>query len=704
MPASASIESSTIPLSRSPALVGVYRYQPSGSSPYQNLPNVRVMVIESREGPHPGVARFRYVFNPADPSTDPTSFEQAMSYDCTLVNVVQNDDRLVVFGFNPDGSSTPLFDGFAQVPELTLSPSQELVTFVAYGVAVREWDTPVGGALMRDADNPTTVDDVETDLSTYFNPRGLPNATPASADAKNVKNATFPTFLDPLVVRSPDVRRLWTLPMAVRYLCFRNNPAGAYIANPAGSLIDALLDSRSPIAGVTMNPSNPSTYKSEPIIVPDFPATGKPWPVALHELLEPNGFGMVFRLESDLKGDPSTRLDIFRRQDGAPSTYKDLYLQPSGEPLDPSRTNLAQARLVRDVAGVANVYAVTSDPVRYEASFVLAPGYPIATTDAASALSIQSFDLSSPSFSTVNRDKYRLYVFDETGEGHWNFTTSATVNDVPSLAALLGLATKENPEPYVKRRRIPSGELFTADSNRKPLRVRLAISTDYVGKSPGVWDGTGTWQTVVGGYQLLQDRLGVWINVPNPNGWNVGAPTAAGLPYPSGVVRGVEDQANTRATHFVLRLTCVIEGDRGLTAVAGQRPSSATSFAITKRIDASDRYFKQVVGARSEFNTTGLPVVVRDDTEDATAEASARRLAGEAGEVAGSVTIPRFTDAYRIGDQIRSIQGRNLSLRTNPGAPIDEGEIFPSVVSLTWDFDSRQYTTLQLSDHRGARR
>ena len=703
MPASASIETSNLPLSLAPALVGVYRYQPLGFPRYQNLPNVRVMAIQYRDGADPGIARFRYVFNPADPSTDPISFEQAMSVNCTLVNVVQNDERLVVFQFNPDGTSTPLFDGFAQVPELTLSPSQELVTFVAYGVAVREWDAPIGGALMRDADDPTKVDDVETDLPTYFNPNGLPNATPLAASAKTLSNATYPTFLDPLVVRSPDLRRAWTLPMAVRHLCFRNNPGEQYVANPDGGLIDSLLDSRSPIAGVTMNPADPTTYKSEPIIVPDYPATGKPWPVALHELLEPQGFGMVFRLETDLNGDPHTRLDLFRRQDGSPSTYKDLYLQTSGEALDPSLTNLAQARLARDIAGIANIYAVTSDPVRYEASFILSPGFPVVASDAANSQSIQAFDLGSPSFSTVNRDKYRLYVFDETGEGHWDFKTSALIHDVPSLDSLLGVGSKENPEPYVKRRRVPSGELFTIDANRKPLKARVAISTDYAGKSPGLWDGTGTWQAVIGGYQLLRDRLGLWINIPNPNGWNVGQPTVSGLPYPSGIVRGVEDQANTLATHFVIRLTCVIEGDRGLNAVAGQRPSSATSFAITRRIDAGDRYFKQVVSAPSEFNTTGQAVVVRDDTQNASAEASARRLAGEAGEVAGSVTIPRFTSSYRIGDKIRSILGRNLSLRTNPGAPIEEGDIFPSVVALNWEFDSRQYTTLQLSDNRGTR-
>src|SRR5262245_5273115 len=125
MPGFASIEPPDVPLARGAAFVAVYRYDPEGSPPYQLLPNVRVLAVQYREGPDPGVARFRYVFNPADPTTDPTSFQQALSVDSDLINVVRNDERLVVLKTDPDGSTSPLFDGFAQVPELSLSASQE---------------------------------------------------------------------------------------------------------------------------------------------------------------------------------------------------------------------------------------------------------------------------------------------------------------------------------------------------------------------------------------------------------------------------------------------------------------------------------------------------------------------------------------------------------------------------------------------------
>ena len=694
MPAFASIESTSLPLSRPALPVGVFRTQTEGGGNHEYLPNVRVLTIQYREGADAGVARFRYVFDSNNPSTVPNSFQDALSIDSTMPGVVANDDRLVVMTFDPDGNPEPLFDGFAQVPELGLAPDREMVTFLAFGVAIREWDTPIGGPLMRDADDPSTVSDYETDLVTRFNPGGLPNATPEDADAVDDSGNNYPTFLDPRIVRKPDVRRAWTLPMVIRYLCYRHNPDQAYVKNPGGSLLDGVLDSRTPDSG------DPSSYDSEPLVVPDYPATGKAWPAVVRDLLEPNGFGMAFRLDADEQGNPTTSLDIFRKQDNSSSTYKDLFLQPRGSVLDPGQTNLAEAQLARDMSGVANAFVVESGLVRYEASFILAPGFPISSSDGVGYTALAAFDRNGTEFSQANHDKYRLYVFDETGEGHWDWTSSQMTSEVPSLDDLLG--KEDNPASgYVKRRRVPIGELFSLDPNQKPLKSQLSISTDYTGPQPGLWDGTGTWQPIGGGFELLKDRLGIWINVPNPNSWNIQASKVSGMPYPAGVVKGVEDQADSGAKHFSLRFTCVIEGDHVLTATADRRPSSPTSYTITRRVDARDRYARYVVAASSEFNPSSEEIVVRDDGADALAEANSRRTTSESGEVAGAVVIPRFTQAYRIGDRITSIQGRDLSLKTNAGAPTEEGDVFPAVVGLTWDFDGKQQTFLQLSDQRG---
>ena len=434
MSASASIEAEDVPLGRGSVLVGVYRLR---DGQFELLPNVRVLTIQSREGADPGVARFRYVFDMAAPSALPNSFEQVLAVDSDLNGVVQNDERMIVMTFNPDGSPLFLFDGFAQVPELGFAPSREEVTFSAFGIAVREWDTPIGGALLRNADKPSTGPDVETDLVAQFNPQGQPNATPDGSQASDQFGNLFPTFLDPLVVRDPDLRRKWTVPMAVRYLCYHENPDQAYVKNPDGELIDALLDSRAPGDGVGLRLDDPTSYKRRPLDVPDYPATGKAWPNVVEDLLRPNGFGMAFRLFDDGTGLPATQLDLFRRQDGSPVIAKDLLLQPRGQTLDPSLTNMNAAHLARGTRDVANAFTVESELVRYEASFILTPGFSIDAADAADSTSLGLFDLSSSTFVASGHDKYRLYVFDETGEGHWDWSTSAIVTKATDLTVLL---------------------------------------------------------------------------------------------------------------------------------------------------------------------------------------------------------------------------------------------------------------------------
>ncbi|WZO98172.1 hypothetical protein EP7_005228 [Isosphaeraceae bacterium EP7] len=698
MASSGTIEQSGVPLSRGANRVCVFRYRPGDATPYEILPNVQVESIQLAAGADPGLAILRYVLDPLGNPDDPISFEQILSVDGGPSGVVANDERLVILTVDPDGNPCVLFDGFAQVPELVLGPVQESVTFVVQGVAVREWDQPVGGALMRDANDPINGEDVETDLVTHFNPKGEPNATPDGADASDPSGNRYSTFLDPAVIRDPDPRRPWTLSMAARYLCYRQNGTQTYVSNPDSDTLDAMLQVRVSSNGATLNSSDTQTYRNQSIFVPDVPVTGKPWPIALRDILEPHGFGLIFRTETSGDGTPCTSLEVIRTNDDSEASVKDLALQPRGGLFDPGLTNLAKARLSRDTSNVANSYTVESGLVRYEASFILAPGFALDPADANSDASLSQFDLG-----VGNPLKYRLFVFDETGEGHWNWATSAIVKTVPSLSALFGRATGSS-KGYVSRRRPPLGDLFTVDAEQRPLRAKLSISTNYSGTQPGLWDGTGTWQTVGGGFELLSDQLGVWINASNPNAWNIGASKVPNAPYPLGMVRGIEDLNGSAFRRFVLRLTCVIEGDRTVSANAPRRPTSPTAYTITRRIDARDRLAKHVKAAKSEFNPGSTAVVVRDDTRAALTEADARRMTTEAGEVSGQVIIPYFTRAYRVGDRIRSIRGRELSLKTNAGAPADEGDSYPMVVGLTWDFQSGQRTILRLSDQRGTGR
>ena len=77
----------------------------------------------------------------------PSQFEQVWPIDAQGPYVVNPDDRLVVMGQNPDGSPLILFDGFAQVPQVDLTPRFQSVNFAAVGTAVRCYDTRISGRI-----------------------------------------------------------------------------------------------------------------------------------------------------------------------------------------------------------------------------------------------------------------------------------------------------------------------------------------------------------------------------------------------------------------------------------------------------------------------------------------------------------------------------------------------------------------------------
>ena len=84
---------------------------------------------------------------------------------------------------------------------------------------------------------------------------------------------------------------------------------------------------------------------------------------------------------------------------------------------------------------------------------------------------------------------------------------------------------------YVRRLRPGSNTLLTRDSAGRPLQAQLALSRDYAGPAPAVWDGTGTWQPIAGGWELLEDRLGILVTVEDPESWPIGDYTG---PQPAG--------------------------------------------------------------------------------------------------------------------------------------------------------------------------
>ncbi|MDR3639060.1 MAG: hypothetical protein P4L84_34970 [Isosphaeraceae bacterium] len=691
--------------------VKVYRVTGTGSSmSFQELPNVQCLVVEEHEGAAPSSALFRYVFDNNN-SRAPQSIEQALSTSVSLPLAVNVGDRLAVSATKPDGSYEWLFDGFPLAWGCHVAEKVEVVTMQATGIAKRLWDTPIGGAICRNADQPKTGLDVVTDLVAQFNPRGKPNATPANADANaggsGTSDISYPTFLDPYVtLKDPSngdkpYQRTWDIAMAARHLIFANND-GTYVTNPKGSDLDALLVSREPNGSGTYDPTDSSTYTAKPIPAADTPISGRNLVPTLQHLIGDYGFGINFPLTTDSNGNPTTALKPFLKQAGTP---KSIYLPARGSNFDPTLCNMAEGSFSRDLAGAVNQWTIEGALNRHEVSLVLAPGFPAQGSD---VTTLGKFSTTATEFDASSNDThnaYRLWIFDETGENHYPNGSATASTTIPSLDDIFGAPMGgggggPGTPQYVHRRRPPIGTLLAKDGTGQRMRYKLSISTDYAGTYPAVWDGTGTWQEVHGGYELLKDRLGIWVNCQNPNAWKIGKKTEGTGPLSSGVVKAVECMAaaSTANPAFFLRLTCVVEADKRLSYTAAKGATSPLTQTIEQRIDAHDRLRVEIQAKCSEYNTTGSDQKLRDDTDLATAEALATRIATECGVFDGDpVEIPYLTRYYDIGDRIDQINGRGLGFRTDTGTG-STGAVLPVVVKRRFELLNGQRTTLWLSD------
>jgi hypothetical protein len=672
--------------------IGVYRLSMGSLQP---LPSLVCTSIETREGPFPGAARFRYKFDGQD-AQSPQSIEEALGTQFTGSEVINPGDELVVYAQEPSGLSVPIFDGFATDFGGSLGSELEQATIGAVGVAWRTSDLVIPGVYMRQGPDWTVVADTLTDIRAVFNPRGMSNATPANADHNWAGGKTSPAFVEPLDQRLTNGSRFWTLPMAARFIVYGMNANETFVKCPQDGAFD-ILYAREPVSGQSFDPGNPATYTNSPIYPNDKPITGRTWSDLLWEMVHDKGFSYAWRLSSNSSGLPQTALDLYVQQ-----TQPLKQLNLSYGPLDPATSNLQGAGFHRETAALINSWLVDGHLVQYEASFVLACGFPSQSSDASS---LDTYSKNDPSFAT-NSDKYRLYVFDESGDGHYAPGSTTQVATIPSLDSVFGAPVMGVPQYVTGRRRVPQGNLITLDGTGKPRKWTVHISTNYAGSSPGVWDGTGQWQEMsTGSVRLLSDRLGIYLDMPNPNSWTVARSANSSDPEPSGVVEGVEAQAAGGSNKFYVMLTCVVEADQNVFGVSNTTAMSPLPQTIQREVDASDRYFKQVIHYKSLYNQSGggADIVQRDDSPLCLAEATALQYSTQSGVLEGEFEIPRFTAFYNLGDRIQGIVGRGLSFRTDGGAAANS-PIYPVVVGVRWELEPHQRTILTLSDVEKGRR
>lgn len=672
------------------AVVEVYRYD--GEDTFERLDNVECMDVRDEEGTSPGAAIFSYVWDDSDTEA-PADWVEALSTEITRPKTIEVDDRLVVIAYKPDGEWEFLFDGLAQDFAVIDAEQGKEVHVTCYGIAHRAWDSPIGGALMRDADTPHTVSDVPTDVPLRFNPKGLPNATPDDADAGDSPN-NFPTILDATTVRDPDPRTFMTLPKGVAYLLNTCNADQEFVEHPTRDELDALLVAKVPTGSGGYDPEDPSSYEVQSIFCPDTPLTGKDWPNAVRHLIGDRGFAQWWKLERDEEDHPRTVLTISRPQEAEP---KDLWLQARGEALDMAMTNAFTTDISRRLREVGNKWTVQGALKRFEVSVVLVAGFPSQSSDGSTS-NLHRYEKTDPDFTDDHYNDFRLYRLAEAGDDHYATPGTIVSNAAASLDAIFGEPDEDTDVPtYVKRRRRPIGDLISKDDRGKPLKATLHYSTNYTGPS-GVWDGTGTWLPILQGWKLLPDEVGIYVTAESPNSWDAGG-TGDGA---GKILKGVEDQCGvTGAVPMRFLLTVVIEADEAVKGVADRRDSSPLQHTVERRIDASDRYKYEEITTPSWF-APDAAIVERDDSDGAEAEAVATQLVTEAGMLDGEVSIPYLTLHYQIGDRIRSVQGVGLGFDANAAGGSD-GAIYPVVVGRHFLLRDRRETVLTLSDTSTAR-
>lgn len=683
----------------------------TGDDRFQSLPNVRCESYHVASGTAPSSAQFTYILDSTDPSSPaPYLFEQLWPLAAAGPYVVQADDELLVFEYTPAGDRYLVFDGFAVLPQINMGHGLAC-HFTAVGVGIRLSDDVIGGAVQRNADTPQTAGlEVETSLPTWFNPtingKTRPNRTPTGYQIHEGDLDGHHCFLDSAMLQpsgtSPATPDFWTLPDLVYYLAWEYNANETYVINPVSATdltLDDYLQSVTPVDGEYMDLADPSTYTATPIIVRSFDATGRPWHVAVEEQLNYYGFHVFLntREDPDDPGAPLNELIVYRVDGRDASMPVTLWYPPQGSSLADGLPDFGGITVARDHFDPANTFTVESADTEWEIGAILSPGFEPTSTD---VNNVATFNTSALFNATAAmRRAYRYFHFDEIGKGHWDIGGSSWSTTPGDFDAVFGAPDHTGLRPYVRRLRKGTNELLTLDSLGKPRKAELAISTDYTGPAPGLWDGTGTWRSLgASGWRLDDDGLGIWITADNPEAWHLpkhGTDSA----HAGDVVRVITSLAGGGTT-FRLRLTTVVKDDHGISATADKRDASPMRFAVHRRIEARDHWRKQVVHKSSPYNTSGNTITIRDDTEKAQGHAESLRLAREFPSVAGSVSIPWITHTIGIGDLIEGVSGRDVSFDTSAGGPAGEGLHLPAVVSISYTCQHPQTTVLKLTDHR----
>ncbi len=727
--------------------VSVYKYDPEkdGEDRFQYRPNSFAEQIEAKESCVPTACRLSYILDIiAQARGWPASFEQLFPLDSRpSPYAFANDDQVVVLASMPDETTKVLFHGYAQAPQLDLEPGSQHVTFVAYGAAIRCWDNVIDYRRQRNNDALAQDDEAEGEASgegtycdllkpVHFNPLRVGNMIPADAPMETLDNGrdSYPIFTDDALWKYYEDANtakpaLWTLSGFVCYILAVYNDE-LDVSSPSFQGLVELLDARVPRDDL-YDPSDPSTYDANPIVIPDFDVTGMRWPEALAKMLEMHGFAM--RFETYLKSDDGgpligNKLVVYRRDQAGPQAPKSVFLPPLGTGVDQEYANVGSVHLAWDLMAVRNAVSVEMGIEEAEQTYILAPNFE-PDEDEADAPARKIFRKSQlAQASDATRKAYRQYVAIDGNGRYWSYADEEFKRGDPRNGDPLKRLAYYKSDPASKDPVYESPEgsnafaptsqtLATKDDKGQIRKAILDIwlptrpGTDP-GRDPGVM-GTnitdsglddGDWYNVPDGWQLLEDRIGINITAEDPEVFSIDKSNKR-IHLISGSTP-TDNIGTIGSPTFMFRLTVTTQLPERVPVNVGMRAASPTKFPRWMLVDRQDQYKIQIAegGGLDLLNDDANSTYPRDDYQAAKDEAVTMRNRHEFPPLAGSITIPELSLAYNVSDRIRGIVGRDISLQCNAGTD-DEAPTYPWVVSVTWNFTGpSQTTTLQLSDRR----
>jgi hypothetical protein len=475
---------------------------------------------------------------------------------------------------------------------------------------------------------------------------------------------------------------------------------------------------------------DPETYDKVNIMCPDVEVTGISWPEAVSRLIRP--FGFHYRFDIQVNEDnqlPEWIMTFYREDDDKLTTT--LRLQEPRSDLDPGQTNVGAIRMARDAVHVANEFEIDTAMVEYEATFLLAPGFPIDDADLENLpLFMDGGD------GPDNRLKYRRFIFGENGAEVWDAQAkNMSSQDLDTkFYKLFTIDDRDRPLlkdfKFLHRKRKPIGQLHSKLPDGQAYRYQLHVSDyknytkDADGSPPSripiIWNGDGKWQLVSSTeYSLLDDRIGIQLTCFDPNGFSAGnplkhdeKPLTEVFENENGLLNVVQWLTNG-GRGIIFALTCVIQFDHDIDLVLPRRDSSLTGYRIRRKLDQRDRWKKQIATKYSMIAKDVSPdkfkddkgnakdfYYARDDTKVAKNIMQGYQRSHESGSHAGNFTIPRFSTAYNVGMTVESIDGRDVNMQINSGAGQGETPRYSRIQSIAWTCEGQQTTTVTLTDER----